>query len=193
MMGQSTPFNIMRVMDLIPDEVGSTLRIVDVGCGSGNFGKRIKKRNPEYKLFGFEVFENYRCAKWNRYYESVEICNVINVDFLKDNTYDICLLIDIVEHMSKDDATMIVDYCKLHSNKIIVSCPTSKYTQKAINGNKFEEHLWIPSYSFFHNLGFVGSEFVIPVLKRKTFPFFHGFCKYSVISWVKEGCDKYGI
>ena len=60
-------------------------------------------------------------------------------DFYYDH-YDLVLFGDVIEHMTVEDAQMVLAYAKEHSDMVIVAVPFL-FKQDAIYGNPYERHI----------------------------------------------------
>lgn len=117
----------------------STLRVLDIGCGSGNYGKLLYRFKGQ--VDGIEVFEpNIRKFKLREIYNSVYSCNALGFNFYDD--YNIFILGDILEHLTPKDARELLDTLKNSQNcgLIVVAVPFL-YEQDEIDSNKYEIHL----------------------------------------------------
>ena len=70
-------------------------------------------------------------------YDSVQIGDVRDIDF---GTYDLILLCDVLEHMTKDDALKVFARAVERSKAVIVTTPVGHSPQGVVMGNPFEEH-----------------------------------------------------
>ena len=60
-------FNLNYKKNIIKNEIGTHLKILDYGCGAGEFVKFIEN---EYTTFGFEPNENAKIRKNNFHFQS---------------------------------------------------------------------------------------------------------------------------
>src|SRR3989344_3990058 len=77
-----------NIANLIPPEVDS---ILDIGCGDGKLSALILKRRPKLSITGLEVLRRKRCEIKYKVFNGIRIP-------LKDNSVDLCLLVDVLHH-----------------------------------------------------------------------------------------------
>lgn len=113
--------------------------ILDIGAGSGTY----------YKLLSpIKNFKWYAVEAWSSYIDEFKLTemydNIYNEDvrnFNWDANYDLVIAGDILEHMSKQDAEILVEKILNNSNTLIISIPITHMPQEEINGNPFEFHV----------------------------------------------------
>lgn len=163
--------NIPEIMDVVKRLKPST--VLDIGCGSGKYGEEIKKALPNCEIHGIEGYEGYKNPMWDNYNE-VKIKDVRNleregsfeglgydeVDLLygrkkidqcvmyPGKAYDLYLLIDIIEHLSKEDAFKLLDKIPQDAN-IIISIPWDYDQHDEIN--PLQNHISKWNFSDFSN------------------------------------------
>jgi len=132
-------------------------RILELGIGIGTYGLLIRNhleislervRPPTWQLTidGVEVFEAYANPIWDYFYNTVSVTDIKQfVASMGD--YDVVLLIDVIEHFTKEEGLRLLDSTLRHSRYVIVTSPISDYPQGAICGNVHECHIssWGPS------------------------------------------------
>lgn len=146
---------IQPIMELILD-IGPR-KILDVGIGWGKYGALCREyleqfgvnwdgstRSRRIMIEGIEIYEKYHNPMWNCY-DQVHIGNAY--DLLRygkvAGSYDLILLIDILEHFFTNHALFLVELCANLSDKILISTPKNSNpgSQKNMCGNPYEEHL----------------------------------------------------
>ncbi len=134
----------------------SPASVLDIGVGFGKNGMLCREyldvwrgRYPETeewktRIDGIEIFPKYRNPIWEFCYDNIIIGNIMDhLDILGD--YNLVLLIDVIEHLSKDDGMKILETI---TGSYIVSTPRNLYrTEEGAFGNEHERHvsLWYPS------------------------------------------------
>ena len=117
--------------------------IVEVGIGWGNIGRLIREIEANIRLIGFEIFQDYITDEKGqvKIYDSLILGD--GRELIKEiHPVDIILLIDVLEHMTREDALEFLDNCYKKCGRIILSLPCNKpYPQGVVFGNKYEEHL----------------------------------------------------
>lgn len=110
--------------------------VIDIGAGAGSY--------IQFKTYGqhwtaVEVWtENITKFQLQTKYDFV-----INADARKLNykNYDLAILGDVLEHMTKDEAIALVDKLKKVCRTVIVSIPIGYYPQDEYEGNPYEKHI----------------------------------------------------
>jgi SAM-dependent methyltransferase len=138
-MGTSSNRGKKQILDWVSDHRGQINSILDIGSGSGTYYdllSPIKKFNWE----AIEIWQPYidKFFLENKY-STVYNIDIKNFTFFK--SYDLIIAGDILEHLSKDDAIVIVENCLNNSKNLIISIPIIHYPQGAENGNPYEIHI----------------------------------------------------
>ena len=126
-------------------------KILDLGVGWGKYGLlcremldieagNLDKKSWQTGIIGYEGFEAYRNPIHDYAYDAVYY-----MDFMKALPflgYDLVLMIDSLEHISKVEGYKLLDQLLSRNKNVIVSCPTgaSYLEQGAVYGNEFERH-----------------------------------------------------
>jgi len=127
---------VYKVMEMCPRT------ILDVGAGYGKWGVLCVEYLKYWKGFtpivdGVEVFENYKSPVHDSVYRRVFYQNVMEL-LPTFEGYDLILLVDIIEHLSREDGKKLLEGVKKH---YIVSTPAYWSGQGACHGNKHEAHI----------------------------------------------------
>lgn len=133
----------MEIKNWILD-IPNITKVLDLGIGSGTYYNFFCEKhdiltNAEWT--GVEIWKPYIVK-----YELEEKYKVINEDvrFLNYNTigkFDITFAGDILEHVTKDEALVIVDKVLKITNYLFISIPIIHYPQGAFEGNPYEVHV----------------------------------------------------
>ena len=127
---------LYKVMDIKPGT------ILDVGVGHGKWSILCDEylrywTNLVPKIDGVEIFENYKSPAYGVYNEIFN-CDVMSlVEKEKIQNYDMVLIIDVIEHLSKENGFKLLEKC----NKYIVSTPNYWLPQGSSFGNDHEKHI----------------------------------------------------
>ncbi len=136
--------------------------ILDVGVGNGKMGyiardyldimlgERYRRSDWKVKIDGIEVFPQYVQDHQRAVYDDIHIGDAFDViDRLE--CYDLIIVGDVLEHFAKDKAWTFLDKCADHcTDSLILNIPLGdRWTQPAIYGNPYEEHLSFWSYEEF--------------------------------------------
>lgn len=104
--------------------------------------KRLTKAEWKLQLDGVEIFEPYRNPVWEYAYDHVMIGDIRTMRFEK-NSYDLALCIEVLEHLTIEDASNVVTRLLDVAGTVIVTSPKGYYPQAAWRGNEAEKHLSI--------------------------------------------------
>jgi len=134
------PELVYKVMEMCPET------ILDIGVGYGKWGALCIEYLKYWKnitpvVDGVEVFEDYK-SPLHAVYDKIYYSNVMEVLPIFER-YDLILLVDVIEHLSREDGLKLLGSVKKH---YLVSTPAYWSGQQASHGNKHEEHLsqWTP-------------------------------------------------
>jgi 2-polyprenyl-3-methyl-5-hydroxy-6-metoxy-1,4-benzoquinol methylase len=144
------------------DEVGEALNILDFGCGSGYGSKLFHKAFPNAKILGYDISEDaIKYASENNKAENVEFTNILE-NVLKNDAYDIIILCDMIEHLTDEEQTKILNDLLAHSPNatFYISTPlnnydgqskTNKHHINCFTKKRFENFLnnYFSSYTFY--------------------------------------------
>ncbi len=133
--------------------------ILDVGCGLGIYGAlcRVylegenlydranvtwnKKENWKTKIDCIEGFQKYITDLHKLVYNEIFISDAVKaVENFPDNTYDLVMAIDIIEHLKKEDGVSFIKTLKRIAKNVIIATP-SKLVEQVVIENPLENHL----------------------------------------------------
>jgi hypothetical protein len=112
---------------------------------------------PDVRFIGIEAFEPYmyRFDLIEKYDELI-LTDVREMLLLP--LADVTIFGDVLEHMTREDATDLIAHAKLTSRAILVSVPVVHLEQGAVGGNEFERHLYHWGFEEMHDeLGAIDS------------------------------------
>ena len=153
------PDIIREVMKLDP------LTVLDIGPGFGKWGVLIR----EY----LELWNRYNYKK-NKWVKTIDCCeafkdylsplhdyvynNIINQpiqEYVKIMpNYDLAIMIDVFEHLTKEEGKKLIKDLMLKVKNLIISVPALWSPQGAAYGNIYEIHKSQWTYKEFEDLGF---------------------------------------
>lgn len=156
------PTSNYRHVSLIVEKIVESrpTSILDVGAGFGKWGCLAREYvdgwcNQRYLpsewctiVHGVEIFEGYRSRLWDVYDTMVvgDVTKLIDKPTwaLPQTGYDLVIMIDVLEHISKPEALPLLEKLKLISKKIILSY--SNCEQTGVCANSHEDHIskWSP-------------------------------------------------
>lgn len=133
----STEGKIETLVWIVKNNINS---ILDVGAGSGTYQHLLHSNGMKIdKLDALEV--------WKPYIEQYSLASrydrVIQEDARNHNDfdYDLVILGDVLEHMSKEDAVALWSKVSGKAKHAIISIPIIHYPQGHLDGNPYEEHV----------------------------------------------------
>jgi 16S rRNA A1518/A1519 N6-dimethyltransferase RsmA/KsgA/DIM1 with predicted DNA glycosylase/AP lyase activity len=110
--------------------------VLDVGCGQGDYYEMLKDHFNS--IDAVEIWEPYitQFDLKNKYR------NLYNIDIMKFDFdyYDIIILGDIIEHLSREDAVTLLNKITHKCKELIVVVPYY-LPQEIVNDNIYERHL----------------------------------------------------
>jgi len=124
--------------------------VLDVGVGFGKYGilaREYLESGDGYKPFqerkikidGIEGFKEYIQEGQRFFYDNIHIGNAINV--LSDlGNYDLILLIDVLEHFTREDGLALLEQCYKKGKHVLISTPLDIGVQGVVYGNAYEQH-----------------------------------------------------
>jgi hypothetical protein len=122
--------------------------VLDIGAGSGTYGKLVRAACPDAYRIGVEVWHPY-VARFNLtdVYDQVVHADVRDMWGEPPIRADVVILGDVLEHMHVEDATrvwrMALDWAR---KAVYLSIPITPYPQGECEGNPFEAHV-VPDYT----------------------------------------------
>lgn len=125
--------------------------ILDLGCGHNS---HIRFCDAPYKV-GVELFDRYikeseEKGIHNKYIKS----DVTKVDF-EPKSFDAVIMIDVLEHLSKQDALELIKKMNTWAKKkIIILTPRGFMHQENVDNNHLQDHLSGWEVKEFKDLGF---------------------------------------
>lgn len=136
-MGTSHPETKQWGVDKIKSVGART--VLDVGAGAGNWRDWLRKNRYKGRIEAVEVWQSYVDKfELHRKYDSVYIVDAREWDHYD---YDVVILGDIIEHMTKEDAVALVEKIGRQAKYILIALPIIHYHQGALDGNPYEVHV----------------------------------------------------
>jgi predicted TPR repeat methyltransferase len=144
-MGYSLNAGKLEILDWFVKNEHKINRILDIGAGSGTYINLIKFKNNicfKSEWVGVEVWEDYiNKFDLNKKYDLVINEDIRKIDWNKIGKFSVVIAGDVLEHMNKNDAILLVNNILNHCDTLIISIPIIHMPQDAINGNPFEIHV----------------------------------------------------
>jgi hypothetical protein len=146
----SSPYqHISKLMDLVVNlNPGSVL---DIGPGFGKYGLLCREYlelwdgRQNYSEFlrridCIEVFENYITPLHKFVYNNVYIKDILELVDQLNFSYDLVLLIDVLEHFDKEKGRSLLTKILANNKGVLISTPKNPSNQKDAFGNIYETH-----------------------------------------------------
>jgi predicted TPR repeat methyltransferase len=113
--------------------------ILDIGVGEGTYFNLLSSIK-EFNWDGIEVWDPY-IEQFNLKDKYDVIHNIDARQFTWNKHYDLTIAGDILEHMTKEEAIILVDNILKNTNTLIISIPVIYSPQDDVGGNPFEIHV----------------------------------------------------
>lgn len=161
-MPTSFPQNISRIVTLIMEIKPRS--ILDVGAGFGKYGflcreyleasqGRFDKKDWQIRIDGIEAFGPYLHGLHDYIYDKFYRQDAFQTfSTLPDQSYDLALAIDILEHFEKPKGYDFLKECRRLA-KIVLLCVPAGFSQGAVFANELERHRAEWSKKDFKKLG----------------------------------------
>lgn len=125
--------------------------VLDIGVGFGKYGVLAREylefwgAAAEYdqwtrRIDGIEVFDKYLTPLHEYIYDNVYRGDARDILPKLTFTYDLILLIDVIEHFDLGEGMRMVDLCLKKGRNVIVATPKNTTAQEDAFGNPFERH-----------------------------------------------------
>lgn len=120
-------------------------KVLDLGVGKGTYSRLFRKRHSKLSSahwIGVEAWQPYieQFDLRSQYHEIINK-DIRLLDYSSLAPIDIAFAGDVLEHVSKEEAIMVVDRVLDICPLLIVSIPIIHYPQGALEGNPHEIHV----------------------------------------------------
>jgi trans-aconitate methyltransferase len=143
-MPESDPAVRYPALDFIKQNKQSG-NILDLGVGSGFYGRALHEIYPNIDIYGIEIWKNYIGLNQTAHYKHIYIDNILSFDYnkIKDKNIELVIAGDVMEHLFKSDALNLFALLKTYFKWIVVTIPITVVEQGPDNiyGNVHETHL----------------------------------------------------
>lgn len=125
-----------KVREYLISKFKGNATILDIGAGCGTYWNLL--HNDFKQIDAVEVFSK-NVSKYNlrKKYHKVYCNDIRNFYYMK---YDIIIMGDVLEHLTVEEARMVLDYAIPRCKELIVAVPY-ELEQDEVDGNKYEKHL----------------------------------------------------
>jgi cyclopropane fatty-acyl-phospholipid synthase-like methyltransferase len=118
--------------------------IVDIGAGSGTYARMFRKTGlfRSATMIAVEAWEPYiqEYSLTTRYHKVIN-SDVRKVDFSEIAPFDLVIMGDVLEHITKEEAVDLVKKLSKFTRYAIISIPIIHYPQDEYEGNPYEVHV----------------------------------------------------
>lgn len=137
---------------LLKRELRDCDSVLDLGCGPDSPIQYCS--NVKYSV-GVEAFEPYlKKAREKGIHNEYVFNKIENLDF-EDNSFDAVILIEVLEHLTKDEGKKILSKAKKWAaKKVVVTTPNGFIEQAPVDKNPLQKHLSGWSAEEFKERGF---------------------------------------
>lgn len=152
-MPTSNPKTISPILNYVSKNVPDS--ILDIGIGFGKWGallreytdilhQRFYKNEWEVLIHGIEIHEKYRNPNW-QHYNQIFIDDACEVLPHVDPFYELVIFTDVIEHIEKEKALILLKEIFKKTKTLIVSYCNDE--QHGIRDNIHEDHIskWLVS------------------------------------------------
>ena len=126
--------------------------VLDIGVGFGKYGLltreytdiyagRLEKESEwQVRIDGIEAHGRYINPAHRFIYDDIFVGDALEILPGLQRSYDLIILVDVLEHFTRDDGMKILSECGKKGRNIIISVPTLWYDQVALFENEYEIH-----------------------------------------------------
>lgn len=143
-MGTSLSSGKPEILKWFKNNEKKITRILDIGTGCGTYIDLIKFNNvcPNAEWVGVEAWQNY-IDKFRlvEKYNTVINQDARSLDWQQLGKFSVAIAGDVLEHMSKQDAIVLVNSILENCDTLIISIPIIYMPQDEVNGNPYEVHV----------------------------------------------------
>ena len=126
-------------------------RLIDIGVGFGKYGVLAREylelweSNASYgkwnrRIDGIEIFETYLSPLHDYVYDNVYVGDAAEVLKSSSETYDLALLIDVLEHCTYEHGAALLRRCQAVCRNLLICTPKNIGEQGDMFGNPNETH-----------------------------------------------------
>ena len=151
-------------------------RFLDKGAGAGKYGKMLQDHHPNAEKIAVEIDSSYieKYSLASIYDKVLNISAIKLIDDALDETYDLVVIGDCIEHMRKSEGVDLLNFLIYRCKYILIHYP-DRYVQGSVDGHTHEAHISVWSehdFSGFDYLliknGFIHSYAVNGFLQKQS-------------------------
>lgn len=139
--------------EYIKKELAGCETVLDLGCGRGS-NSPLPGIPLSYTL-GVDIFQPYleECQQ-NAIHSDYIQADIREIEF-KDGSFDAILMLEVLEHCTKEEGQRLLDRCSRWARKkVIITTPNGYLAQDEYDNNPFQEHISGWSVDELQSLGF---------------------------------------
>lgn len=145
------------VRRVLREELRGCRNVLDLGCGERS-PLRLIKDNPAYAglySVGVDIFSPYimKNLEGQRIHSEYINQNIFEIDF-PEKSFDCALLLDVIEHFTREDFLAFLPKLEKIAKKIIIITPNGFNEQDSYDDNPYQKHLSGWTVDDFEKLGF---------------------------------------
>jgi len=156
-------------------------KILDLGIGKGKYGFLIREylegniNNKNLIINGVEGYSKNITQLQEKIYDNIFNEDIRNTRNYLLNTYDLIIMIDVFEHLTKDDAIQLITEITKKSKYILIAVPCYVTNQKGFDDDpkEYEKHRYFWKYNElkkYFNCSFISnntSEYIFIISNEK--------------------------
>ena len=146
-------FLLPSMTKYLKKELAGCETVLDLGCGRGS-NSPLEGMALTYTL-GVDIFEPYleECRQKKIHSDYIR-ADIRGIEF-KDGSFDAVLMLEVLEHFTKEEGRRLLDKCSQWAKKkVIITTPNGYMQQDGYNNNPFQEHKSGWSVDELRSLGF---------------------------------------
>jgi predicted TPR repeat methyltransferase len=144
-MPYSLPSGKAQTAEWFNNNQDSVNRVLDIGAGAVTYPKLIKQEHSicqTAEWVGIEAWEPYiEQFDLKSLYDQVVNCDARKLNWTSLGQFDVAIAGDVLEHMTKEEAVVLVNEILKNCKTLIISIPIRYMPQDDIEGNPFEIHV----------------------------------------------------
>ena len=114
--------------------------ILEIGTGYGKYGALLREYFPNAHIEGIEGHARYVGTLHDVVYNVVHIGDARAILAGLNRSFDLVLMIDVFEHLTREDGTRVLQECHRLGKSIIISVPATWDAQDGGEVNPYETH-----------------------------------------------------
>jgi SAM-dependent methyltransferase len=146
-------FFFPQMTKYIQKELEGCETVLDLGCGRGL--NSPLQGMALTQAVGVDIFQPYleECRQKNIHSDYIQ-ADIREIEF-EDGSFDAVLMLEVLEHFSKEEGRRLLDRCSRWARKkVIISTPNGYLWQDGFDNNPFQEHKSGWSVEELRRLGF---------------------------------------